>query len=90
MERLGGETAGHGGGALAGRWGDVEAGVRPQDDAEYVANCLRGEETTLKRYGHALAGELPGEIRALVAGQRSSIEETLEQLRRLARVQRAA
>jgi uncharacterized protein (TIGR02284 family) len=93
VERLGGKAAqmGHGGGPLSAGWVELESRIRPKSDAEFIANCERGEENTIKHYDHALSqDDLPGEIRAVIAGQRSSVEETIEQLRRLERVNRAA
>src|SRR5437868_8064777 len=58
-----GET-GHGSGPLRRGWKELEARIRPKSDPEFMAEAADGEESGLKHYDHALAAELPDDIRA--------------------------
>lgn len=91
VERLGSPPAaiGHGGGPLSSGWRDLDARIRPRDDAALLAERQRGEQSTLRHYEHALAEDLPAGIRVVIEGQYLSIQETIDQLRRMAKVRRA-
>ena len=91
VSRLGGKPAelGHGGGPLSAGWVDVEARIRPKSDAEFLANIQQGEVNLLRHYEHALATDLPGDVRVVVDGQYQSVVDTVRQLRRMEKVNRA-
>jgi uncharacterized protein (TIGR02284 family) len=67
-------TDAHYGGILHRGWIDLEARIRPKAEIEILRECLRGDETTLKHYAHALDQDLSPEERALVEHQRKAIE----------------
>jgi uncharacterized protein (TIGR02284 family) len=92
VTRLGGQPAriGHDGGPLSRGWSDLEARIRPRQDAEFLAACQRGEETTLRHYDHARTQDLPADLRDIIEGQFRSIRDTIEQLRRMEKANRAA
>ncbi len=92
VKNLGGEPVGmgRGGGPLSRGWSDLEQRIRPKDDAAFLANCERGEETALKHFDRALAQDLPTDIRTAAEAQRRSIRETVDQLRRTERLKRAS
>ncbi len=91
VEGLGGKPAqlGHGGGPLSAGWVDVEARIRPKTDAEFLAEIQAGEANLVRHYEHALAWNLPGDVRVIVEGQQRSVLDTIQQLRRMERVNRA-
>jgi uncharacterized protein (TIGR02284 family) len=91
VRRLGAEPAelGHGGGPLSAGWVDVEARIRPKSDAEFLADIQKGEMNLLRHYEHALATDLPGDVRVIVDGQYQSAVDTIRQLRRMEKVNRA-
>lgn len=88
---LGGEPAemGHGGGPLSAGWVDVEARIRPKSDAEFLAEIQSGEANLVRHYEHALEWKLGGELRAILEGQHRSVLDTIQQLRRMEKVNRA-
>jgi uncharacterized protein (TIGR02284 family) len=83
VRRLGGkpDTTGHYGALLHPGWGDLEARIRPKDDLAFLAECRRGEESSLKHFGHALARDLPPDIRVAVEEQANRLRMTIERLR---------
>ena len=72
---LGGHPAtdAHYGGILHTGWVDLDTRIRPKSEHDILEDCLRGDEGTLKHYGHALDQELPAEARAVVERQRDAI-----------------
>ena len=76
VSSLGGQSAtdAHYGGILHSGWVDLETRIRPKNEHDILEDCRRGDEGTLKHYGHALDQELPEEARAAVERQRSAIQ----------------
>jgi uncharacterized protein (TIGR02284 family) len=91
VRNLGGEpdTMGHYGAILDRGWVDLEQRIRPKDDPEFLSNCQRGAESSLKHYLGALGKELPAVARAIVDRQARQIEQTLTRLQNLERARRA-
>ena len=79
---LGGQAAtdAHYGGILHSGWVDLEARIRPKEERDILEDCRRGDEGTLKHYGHALDQQLSKEIRATVERQRNAIQNDLNTL----------
>jgi uncharacterized protein (TIGR02284 family) len=75
-----GET-GHGSGPLRRGWKDLEASIRPKADPEFMLEVADGEESGLKHYDHALALELPDEVRQLLEKQRQAMQRAVAQFR---------
>ena len=75
-----GET-GHGSGPLRRGWKELEASIRPKADPEFMAEVADGEESGLKHYDHALAMELPDEVRQLLEKQRQAMQRAVAQFR---------
>jgi len=67
-------TSAHFGGILHAGWVDLEARIRPKPEIEILRECLRGDETTLKHYAHALDQDLSPEERSLVERHREAVE----------------
>src|SRR5690242_13190304 len=65
VRRLGGQPAesGHQSGIQEHGWRELEASIRPKDDASFVVECVNGEENTLRHYEHALTEDLPAATR---------------------------
>jgi uncharacterized protein (TIGR02284 family) len=82
VSSLGGQSAtdAHYGGILHSGWVDLETRIRPKNEHDILEDCRRGDEGTLKHYGHALDQELPEEARAAVERQRSAIESDVNTL----------
>lgn len=91
VRRLGGHPAesGHLSGIQEGGWRELETGIRPKDDAEFLAECKRGEENTLAHYEEALTHEIAAAVRAVVERQRLAVQEALLELRNVELVRRA-
>jgi uncharacterized protein (TIGR02284 family) len=70
-------------------WRQLEAQIRPKDDATLIAECLRGEENTLRHYETALTRDLPPAVRPAVERQRLAVQEGLMSLRSVQLVRRA-
>jgi uncharacterized protein (TIGR02284 family) len=68
VRRLGGQPAerGHAGGVQHRGWVDLETRIRPKDDRSFLEECRSGEEGTLKHFQHALAQDLPEDLRKMV------------------------
>lgn len=73
-------TDAHYGGILHSGWVDLETRIRPKNEHDILEDCRRGDEGTLKHYGHALDQELPPEARALVERQRDAVQNDLNTL----------
>ncbi len=97
-----GELAGHvreAGGSAAGQphesgpqhpgWRELETSIRPKNDGEFLAECERGEENTLRHYETALTRDLPPKVRATVERQRLAVQEALLELRNVEQVRTA-
>jgi uncharacterized protein (TIGR02284 family) len=82
VSSLGGQLAtdAHYGGILHSGWVDLETRVRPKNERDILQDCQRGDEGTLKHYGHALDQQLPENARAVVERQRSAIQNELDTL----------
>jgi uncharacterized protein (TIGR02284 family) len=91
VRRLGGQPAdsGHVSGIQEAGWRELEVSIRPKDDAEFLAECERGEENTLRHYEQALTHEIPAPERAVVDRQRLAVQEALLELRSIELVRRA-
>jgi len=72
---------GHGSGLLRRGWKEPEARIRPKGDVEMAQQAADGEESGLKHYDHALAANLPDDIRSLLERQRPSIRVAIDELR---------
>lgn len=83
ITRLGGQPAqaGSAGGILHAGWVDLEARIRPKDDASFRENCADGEESTIKHYEKALETGMPAELRTIIERQLHAIRSTVDQLR---------
>lgn len=83
ITRLGGQPSqgGTASGILHRGWVDLEARIRPKDDASFGSNCAGGEESTMKHFERALEAEMPTELRTIVERQLNVIRSTVEQLR---------
>lgn len=82
------EQRGTVGGALHRAWSGLKLHLGA-GDGSLLASVELGEEGTKKIYERALAGQLPGDVRDLVATQQSHILAAFDQLRTL-RASRAA
>ncbi len=79
----------HESGVLHEGWRQLEESIRPKDDASFIAECLTGEENTLRHYETALTRDLPVAIRPIVERQRLAVQESLLELRNVQLVRRA-
>jgi uncharacterized protein (TIGR02284 family) len=79
----------HEGGILHAGWVDLEQSLRPKDKREILLECIAGDSGTLKHYDHALAEELPANVRPVVEKQRKMVEDDLSTLRGRTGQQRA-
>lgn len=89
--RLGGRPAesGHLSGIQEAGWRELAVSIRPKEDVEFLAECERGEENTLRHYEHALTHEIPAPERAMVDRQRLAVQEALLELRSVEPLRRA-
>jgi uncharacterized protein (TIGR02284 family) len=84
VRRVGGQPVKtpHFGGILRPGWVDLEGRIRPKNDQEFIADCARGEEGTLKHYYSALnRAAMPDETRGIIEAQIRDIERTVAMLR---------
>jgi uncharacterized protein (TIGR02284 family) len=79
----------HQSGVLHEGWRQLEESIRPKDDVSFVAECIRGEENTLRHYETALTRDLPVLVRPVVDRQRLAVQETLLELRNVQMVRTA-
>lgn len=91
VTKIGGEPAasGHRSGIQHRGWRELEEGIRPRDDASFLAECQTGEDNTLRHYEHALAKDLPAPLRPVVERHRLAVQEALLELRNVEVVRRA-
>lgn len=91
VRKLAGEPAAtaHESGVLHEGWRELEESIRPKNDASFIADCLTGEENTLRHYETALTRELPVPVRPVVDRQRLSVQEALLELRSVQMVRTA-
>jgi uncharacterized protein (TIGR02284 family) len=91
VRMLGGEpaTMGHYGAVLDRGWGDLEQRIRPKSDAEFLADCQRGAQSSLKHFRGALEKDLPPTARSLVRIHAREIEQSIDRLGRVERTRRA-
>ncbi len=80
----------HEGGILHKGWVDLEQRLRStaphlhsKDNAEIIRECIGGDSGTLAHYDHALAQELPADLRSIVIEQRTSVQDNLTYLQSL-------
>jgi uncharacterized protein (TIGR02284 family) len=68
VRRLGGQAAemGHAGGVEHQGWIDLEGRIRPKDDRSFLEESRAGEAGTLKHFEHALAQDLPEDVRRML------------------------
>ena len=88
---LGGEPAasGHLSGIQHRGWRELEESIRPKDDATFVAECLTGEENSLRHYDQALARDLPESVRSVLDQHRAAVAQAILDLRGIELVRRA-
>jgi uncharacterized protein (TIGR02284 family) len=91
VRRLGGTPAAepHQSGIQQKGWRELEASIRPKDDATFLAECETGEENTLRHFETALTRDLPAPTRAIVERQRLAVQTALLELRNLEMVRKA-
>lgn len=72
----------HGSSTLQRGWVELETNIRPKDDMTFIANCLEGEESTLRHYESALTTEgMDGPLRAALEHQHRRVRDTLNEIR---------
>jgi uncharacterized protein (TIGR02284 family) len=71
-------------------WRQLEERIRPKDDASFIADCLAGEENTLRHYETALTRDLPVAVRPVVERQRLAVQSTLMGLRGMEMLRKAS
>jgi uncharacterized protein (TIGR02284 family) len=76
---------GHATAALHRSWMDIKAGLNGRDEAAVIAECERGEETTVGVYRKALESDLPEDLRMVVQRQASEVERAHDHIRSLER-----
>jgi uncharacterized protein (TIGR02284 family) len=88
--RLGGKAKDHGSavGVLHRGWIDLRAAVTNEDEGAVIAECERGEDSTVKTYEDALSSELPEELKTLVKHQYIQVKESYDLIRELERALR--
>ena len=72
---------GHGGGPLRAGWSDLEQRIRPKGDLEILQRAATGDEGGLKHFEHALASDVPQDIRGAAERQMQAIRAAAERLR---------
>jgi uncharacterized protein (TIGR02284 family) len=84
--RLGGRAKDHGTatGSLHRGWMDIKAAIT-NDEGAVIAECERGEDSTVKSYEEALSSELPAELKTLVRHQYIQVKESHDLIRELER-----
>jgi uncharacterized protein (TIGR02284 family) len=87
VRRLGGnpDEKGTVAGTLHRRWMDVKAAVVGRDDDAIIAECERGEDVAVERYGEALAKKLPALSREIVEAQSRQVKQAHDRFRDLKR-----
>ncbi|HJT87203.1 MAG TPA: PA2169 family four-helix-bundle protein [Bryobacteraceae bacterium] len=70
-------------------WRELDAGIRPRNDASFLAACEEGEENTLRHFEHALTADLPADVRSMVERQRLAVQTALLELRDLEQLRKA-
>lgn len=71
-------------GAFHRSWMNVKTHVGRTDDA-VIAECERGDESAVKNYEHALAVELPQDLREILEHQCDDIRHTLRRMKAMRR-----
>jgi uncharacterized protein (TIGR02284 family) len=87
VRRLGGdpETTSSNAGALHRGWINLKAAITGADEGAIISECERGEDAAVSGYESAVAGELPGDLRAIVERQFADIKEAHDRIRALER-----
>lgn len=67
----------HEGGILHKGWVDLEQRLRSKDDTEIIRECIAGDSGTLSHYDHALAQDLPDDLRQMVLEQKTEVVDNL-------------
>ncbi len=85
VHNLGGETEFSGSilGILHRRWMDVKFGVAGSNPSSVLKECLRGDNSALKKYEIHLGQDLPENIRRYAANQYEIIKENHETISKL-------
>lgn len=85
VRRLGGtpEEGGSAAGAAHRGWIGVKSAVTDGDENAIIAECERGEDIAKKDYEEALHGQLPNDIRSVVARQYADVKAAHDHIRAL-------
>lgn len=91
VQRLGGdpENTGSVAASLHRGWINIKSAVTGQDEGAVIAECERGEDSAVKNYKDALAGNLPENIRSIVQSQYTQVQEAHDRIRSLERASSA-
>ena len=89
VQRLGGTPAsvGSASGAVHRGWMDVKGAVTSRDDSSLAAEAERGEDVAVSTYRHALAQDLPSDIRSIVERQAARVKAVHDEVRAMERQQ---
>ncbi len=77
------ETSGTAAAAIHRGWLGLKSAVTTDNDVAILDEAERGEDAISKNYHHAMAKDLPKDIRAIVERQYRQIQETHDQVRSL-------
>lgn len=77
------ETSGSTAGAIHRGWLGLKSAVTTDNDLAVLDEAESGEDAIVKNYHHALAKDLPKDIRTIVERQYRDIQETHNQVRSL-------
>ncbi len=82
---IGGEPARSGSvaGALHRGWVGLKSALSVEHDLAVLEEAERGEDATVKNYHHALAKDLPSDIRTVVESQYAEIRQAHDNIRSL-------
>jgi uncharacterized protein (TIGR02284 family) len=85
VRRLGGdpENTGSAAAAIHRGWMNIVSVVTGGDDAKIIAECERGEDSSLKAYRDALETDMPAGVREVVERQFASVKEAHDRIRSL-------
>jgi uncharacterized protein (TIGR02284 family) len=84
---LGGDpdTTGSVAGAIHRGWLNVAAAVSGKDEATVIAECERGEDVAMAKYGSALKLNLPPDVKQIVARQYAGVKANHDEISALKR-----
>ena len=85
VQRLGGdpENTGSVAATLHRGWINIKSTVTGEDEGAVIAECERGEDSAVRNYKDALAGNLPENIRSIVQSQYTQVQEAHDRIRTL-------